>query len=77
MKKLNKVDDFTAEHMKLYGDLLSSSLPKGVGFGLVLFDGGEGLREFRYISNCPREDMFNALQAMVAKWNQESQNPQP
>lgn len=70
-KKLKKVDDFTPDIMNMYGELVGSSLPKGVGFGLVLFDGGGGLREFRYISNCERDDMFQCLESLVAKWRQE------
>jgi hypothetical protein len=69
--QINSVDDFQPHHMNAIAELLQSVLPQGVGFGIVLFDGGEGLREFRYVSNCPREEMFECFQSLVAKWRQE------
>ncbi len=67
-KKITKVDDFTPELMNMYAQLLQASVPEGVGFGIVFFDGGTGLREFRYVSNCPRDQMFECMQSLVAKW---------
>jgi hypothetical protein len=59
-----------AQKMKEVADLIKGEL-EGYGFALVVFDTGEGLRDFKYISNCERADMLATFEALVAKWKNE------
>jgi hypothetical protein len=59
-----------AQRLKEVGDLLKTEL-KGLGFSLVVFEFGEDLREFRYISNARREDMIGTHEALLLKWKGE------
>jgi len=38
------------------------------GFALVVFDFGEGMRDFNYIGNSRREDMIECFEALLLKW---------
>lgn len=69
-----KIADLTPEIMNLIGKLLETSLPEGMGFSLILFDFGDGLREFKYVSNAQRSDMLETLQSLVLKWKYEQTN---
>lgn len=61
--------------MQALGKKLKEVLPKGKGFSLIVFDFGDGLREFQYISNGQREDMITSLDALLTKWkNQRDAN---
>lgn len=56
-----------ANDLKIVGDMIKGKIP-GKGFALVVFDTGDDLREFRYISNCERKDMIATFEALIAKW---------
>lgn len=68
-----KVGDLNAQCMQLIGEIIKNVIPEGAGFALVVFDFGETLREFKYISNGQREDMISAFRELVAKWEMEAQ----
>lgn len=57
----------TAQQMKEAADLLKASFPN-MGFALIVFDFGDTMREFRYISNAERKDMIGALEGVLNKW---------
>ncbi len=56
-----------AQKLNEVGDLLKKELP-GMGWSLIVFDFGDTMREFRYISNAQRSDMIEALEAVLNKW---------
>ena len=56
-----------AQQLKEAADLLKEKLPD-LGFALVIFDFGDTMREFRYISNAQRKDMIGALEGVLNKW---------
>ena len=68
-----KVGDLNAECMKLIGQIVKNVIPEGTGFALVMFDFGDTLREFKYISNGQREDMIGTFRALLAKWDHEAE----
>ena len=67
-----KIEDLTPEIMSLYGEMIKNSLPQGIGFSLILFEFGDGLREFKYISNAERADMLATLESLVLKWKNDN-----
>lgn len=67
------VGEITPEIMKMYARILTEVLPEGVGFSLLLFDFGDTLREFKYISNAQRGDMIESFRALLAKWDHEAE----
>lgn len=52
--------------LKDLGKIIGSSLPKGVGFSLFIFDIGEGGNMF-YISNADRQDMIKAMKEFIER----------
>lgn len=69
-----KAGDMTPEIMQMIGDVLNTVLPEKMGFALVLFDFGEGIRECRYVSNGQREDMIGAFRTFLNKWELDLQS---
>lgn len=59
--------EINAQQLKEAGDYLKKKFPEK-GFALVVFDFGDTLREFRYISNAQRVDMIETFDALLAKW---------
>ena len=58
-----------AKHeMRVFAEVISGHLPKGLGFALFVFDTGETVGEFEYISNARREDIAVALEGMLQSW---------
>lgn len=51
---------------------IKKHLPPGKGFALVVYDTGEGLRPFNYISNTRRQDMIETFEALIIKWKNEN-----
>ena len=60
-----------AQKLKEVADLIKQEVP-GFGFALVVFDFGDGLRDFRYISNAQRKDMIGTFEALITKWKNEN-----
>lgn len=67
MSKHNKNDKFPKEVMQAYGELMSSAIPKGTGFALMLFplDTEGPTNRIQYISNANRADMINAIEGCL------------
>jgi len=56
-----------AQKMREVAQKIKEELP-GKGFALVVFDFGEGMRDFNYISTGQREDMIATFEALLLKW---------
>lgn len=56
------------------GRLIGGGLPAGVGFGLLLFDFGEG-GNLTWISNGSREEMIKALRDCADKMEAHKDSP--
>lgn len=59
--------EINAQQLNEAANQLKEKFP-GKGFALIVFDFGDQLREFRYISNAQRQDMIGALEAVLQKW---------
>ena len=57
------------QRMKMIGDVLSTIL-KGKGFALLVFDFGDEPKMANYISNAKREDMEKALEETLKRWKE-------
>lgn len=55
----------TEDVLRKLGQLIGSNLPKGDGFSLHIFTGGGAMF---YISNCPREQVIEALKEFILKY---------
>lgn len=63
--------------MRKYADLLSSLMPDGHCFTLMIFESEELVEKksvqatwFNYISSAERSSMIQALEAVLTKWKQ-------
>ncbi len=55
-----------AESARRIADELKRSLPRGVGFAVLVFDFGPG-GNLAYVSNAERADMLKAMREFIAK----------
>lgn len=69
--KIKKAADLTPTVMKMYAELIKNCIPEKMGFALILFDFGDELRDFKYVSNAHRSDMIAAFEQLVSKWKLE------
>jgi hypothetical protein len=60
-----------AQRMNEVANVIKQRIP-GKGFALVVFDFGDGLRDFSYISNAQRTDMIATFEALILKWKNET-----
>lgn len=60
-----------AQKLKQIADLIKKEVPE-LGFALVVYEFGDHMREFRYISNSQRVDMIQTFEALIAKWKTEN-----
>lgn len=67
------VAEMNAQCMQLIGKVVENIIPDGAGFSLVIFDFGDTLRDFKYVSNAQREDMIATFRGLLAKWEMEAQ----
>ena len=74
-EEIKKAADITPEVMRMYGELIKQSTPEGMGFALILFDFGDELRDFKYISNAQRTDMIACFEQLATKWKLEQSLP--
>lgn len=64
------------QRMKMIGDVLTTIL-KGKGFALLVFDFGDQPKMANYISNATREDMEQALEETLKRWKERKDFPTP
>jgi hypothetical protein len=65
---LCNIDEYTPAVMKLLAIHLKNIIPDNVGFSLLIFEFGEGIREFKYVSNAQRVNLIATYEQLVARW---------